>query len=255
MQSALSPHACPRCSRQLHVAQVSGVTLHGCGACGGLWLDNASTGQVLARINPQVVSLAQVAAKNAPQKVDLQASIRCPACTRELRRVPGGDPSLLIDICEEHGTWFDRDELQQVSALAEKRRREQLTAGVAGVAVAGAAGVAVAGAMAAQQASSGNLGASASDALSNLDAALAHRRGVPIHVSETARANATLAHRRQEGRAPGGQCRPPVPPPLHSPTPAPRWCTTHADGTRRGRGSHPAPCPSPAGTGPAGLGL
>jgi Zn-finger nucleic acid-binding protein len=169
MQSAPSPHACPRCSRQLHVAQVSGVTLHGCGACGGLWLDNASTTQVLARINPQVVSLAQLAAKNAPQQADLQAPVRCPACNKELRRVSGGAPSLLIDICEEHGTWFDRDELQQVSALAEKRRRDHLTAGVAGGAVvAGAAGVAVAGAMAAQQASSGNLGASASDALSNL---------------------------------------------------------------------------------------
>lgn len=145
------------------------MALHGCGACGGLWLDNASTTQVLARINPQVTSLAQLAAKNASQKADLDASIRCPACNKELRRVPGGDPSLLIDICEEHGTWFDRDELQQVAALAEKRRREQLTAGVAGGAVvAGAAGVAVAGAMAAQQASSGNLAASASDALSNL---------------------------------------------------------------------------------------
>jgi hypothetical protein len=58
--------------------------------------------------------------------------------------------------------------------------------------------------------------------------------GSRVTLSETARAHATLAHRRQEGRAPGGQCRPPVPPPLHSPTPAPRWCTTHAgrDGGR-----------------------
>ena len=146
MNSSLSHLSCPRCSRQLHLAHVKGVSLHGCGGCGGLWLDNGSTNQVLARVCSEVTTMASLAAQNARQQVDLAGAIRCPECHRGLRRVPGGDPSLLVDICDEHGTWFDRDELQQVAALAERRRREQQrSAALAGV----GAGVGLAGAAAA----------------------------------------------------------------------------------------------------------
>jgi Zn-finger nucleic acid-binding protein len=145
---------------QIQVPPAGTITLHGCGGCGGLWLDNASTSQVVARINPQVVSLAQSASKQAQQRVDLDASVRCPECSKPLRRVPGGDPSLLIDVCDEHGTWFDRDELQQVAALAERRRREQRTAVAAGGAV---AAVGVAGVAAMQSGAAQNLATSAGE--------------------------------------------------------------------------------------------
>jgi Zn-finger nucleic acid-binding protein len=148
---------------QIQVPPAGTITLHGCGGCGGLWLDNASTSQVVARINPQVVSLAQSASKSAQQRVDLDTSIRCPECGKPLRRIPGGDPSLLIDICEEHGTWFDRDELQQVAALAERRRREQRTAVAAGGAVAAAGVAGVAGVAAMQSGAAQNLASSAGE--------------------------------------------------------------------------------------------
>jgi Zn-finger nucleic acid-binding protein len=145
---------------QVQVPPAGVITLHGCGGCGGLWLDKASTSQVVARINPQVVCLAQSASKSAQYKVNLDLSVRCPECGKPLRRVPGGDPSLLIDICDEHGTWFDRDELQQVGALAERRRREQRTAVAAGGAVAAAG---VAGVAAMQSGAAQNLASSAGE--------------------------------------------------------------------------------------------
>ncbi|MCS6901601.1 MAG: zf-TFIIB domain-containing protein, partial [Polyangiaceae bacterium] len=101
-------------------------------------------------------------------QVNLDAPVRCPECGKPMRRAPGGDASLLIDICDEHGTWFDRDELQQVAALAERRRREQRTAAIAGgAAVTGVAGVAALQAGAAQNlnATTGEVGTSVGSAV------------------------------------------------------------------------------------------
>lgn len=178
MADSLSHLSCPRCAAQLHLAHVSSVQLHGCGRCGGLWLDNASAARLLARSCPEIGSLADLASQNAQQHADVEGAIRCPACQQALKRVPGGDPTLLIDICEAHGTWFDRGELQQVAALAERQRERQRaawsTAAGAGV---GLAGAAAAVALGAQDASVPRplegAGAAAVDAASTVGAAAA----------------------------------------------------------------------------------
>lgn len=70
------------------------IPVHGCGGCGGIWLDNDASSRVIAKINPDVVSLAQQAGVWAPDPGDEQPSIACPACSKPLLRVPGGDPSV-----------------------------------------------------------------------------------------------------------------------------------------------------------------
>lgn len=145
METTLSDSSCPRCKLRLHAASVGPITLQGCGGCGGLWLDNESTRVVIAQVNPEVTSLARMAASNAQKSPDLRQPITCPICSRLLRRVPGGDPSVQVDICDEHGTWFDRGELAQIADLARAHRRSHTAAGAAAaVGSLGLVGVAVA---------------------------------------------------------------------------------------------------------------
>lgn len=100
--------------------QVRDVLLRGCGRCGGLWLDNDASMKVIQSPRPDVLA----AAPGGPAPVDTEASIRCPLCQRSLARYPALDPSVQVDVCEDHGTWFDRDELRRVSTLAAQKRGE-----------------------------------------------------------------------------------------------------------------------------------
>ncbi len=73
----------------------------------------------------------------ARKRSDGEASLSCPECEREMEKVwmgPGGGyllpgvqregSSNSIDRCQEHGTWFDKSELQSVltslASLAKK---------------------------------------------------------------------------------------------------------------------------------------
>jgi Zn-finger nucleic acid-binding protein len=70
----------------LHTAQAGAIPVHGCGGCGGVWLDNEASSRVIAKINPDVVSLAQQAGVRAQTRADEQQPSACPACSKPLRR-------------------------------------------------------------------------------------------------------------------------------------------------------------------------
>ncbi|HLM72696.1 MAG TPA: zf-TFIIB domain-containing protein, partial [Polyangiaceae bacterium] len=52
-----SEHACPRCREQLYVGQASGVTLHGCGRCGGVWLGSACARRIAEALPGDAIEL------------------------------------------------------------------------------------------------------------------------------------------------------------------------------------------------------
>jgi Zn-finger nucleic acid-binding protein len=90
------------------MGDANGVVMHGCGLCGGVWLDNVAAQRVSQRYDERVVDLAGRARENATVRPDTRAVATCPACRREMGRRTFGQIS--IDYCD-HGTWFDAGEL------------------------------------------------------------------------------------------------------------------------------------------------
>jgi Zn-finger nucleic acid-binding protein len=64
--------------------------------------------------NRAPVELAQMTDKITPTK-DASGERRCPECRQTLVRETIGNVE--IDVCDDHGTWFDPRELEQVAVI------------------------------------------------------------------------------------------------------------------------------------------
>jgi Zn-finger nucleic acid-binding protein len=115
-QPDAAPLPCPHCRAELAAVRVGGTMVRECGACGGLWLDNAAFEALCADREQQAEVLAFRARAAVPAEVDTRIRYRtCPECgilmhRLNFRRVSG----VIVDVCREHGTWFDADELRRI---------------------------------------------------------------------------------------------------------------------------------------------
>ena len=97
-----------------------------CIDCGGIFIDNAATQELVRAFDRELVTLATTLGIGKGETIGsnvLQHDIACPHCTSRLEPVNLPSASLEIDICAEHGTWFDANELPKV-ARAYRRHRE-----------------------------------------------------------------------------------------------------------------------------------
>jgi len=90
--------------------------LDGCGSCGGIWVDNDGSRRIVQSLDTAVANLALRASEHATARPDTsRAGLPCPSCAQPLRRVRISRAEVDVDICDAHGTWFDRDELTSVA--------------------------------------------------------------------------------------------------------------------------------------------
>lgn len=125
---------CPHCRRVFGSVKVGEVELHGCAGCGGIWLDNESAQRVLASPEAVFVDLSARAAKHAGTARPRDPRPPCPRCSAVLARTRFHEVDL--DVCPEHGTWFDARELgwlvtslQEAWREREREREEEASAG------------------------------------------------------------------------------------------------------------------------------
>ena len=100
---------CPHCDRGLARVKLGEVELHGCGRCAGIWIDNDDAAKVIAAPDRAFWQLANSAARLAQLGRTLQPRPQCPVCARTLVRTEAHE--LVLDLCADHGTWFDAGEL------------------------------------------------------------------------------------------------------------------------------------------------
>lgn len=112
---------CPRCDVGLVSADAQGLTLHGCGVCGGIWLDNAATRAVVDQGPLLIAQLALRAANNASVACAPRSGGLCPVCAGRFQRAHSMD--VVLDVCAAHGTWFDAAELSTLIAQMNRSRR------------------------------------------------------------------------------------------------------------------------------------
>jgi Zn-finger nucleic acid-binding protein len=90
------------------------MVLHGCGQCGGLFVDIAGSRRLQKAFPMAATKLADRASAAARRSPDLLQGVACPVCQKQMTRTRLPDTTLDIDICG-HGTWFDRDELRRAA--------------------------------------------------------------------------------------------------------------------------------------------
>ncbi len=110
--------ACPACARPLVRAQVGSVEVHECHACGGLWLDRQAFEALSASRETQgavLGALPGAPGKEAAEAIQAVQYRPCPRCTQRMNRVNFARRSgVVLDICKDHGLWFDKEELRRV---------------------------------------------------------------------------------------------------------------------------------------------
>lgn len=120
--SSLEGKPCPACLAPLVAAPVAWTVLV-CNACGGVWADATASTRITRTVCRDLVDVAKQAARRADDErtsiVDRERC--CPACNATLRHDKLG--GVALDVCDAHGTWFDRDELGRVARNLDYERK------------------------------------------------------------------------------------------------------------------------------------
>jgi Zn-finger nucleic acid-binding protein len=125
---------CPACKgdRRLVTRRLGklDVAADECQICAGLWLGNKAFQHLARQAQNSLTAdetLAAVVSRAAPTAVTQQAVggkwryRHCPSCQRMMQRRHYAHKSgVIIDICRNHGVWFDADELHQILSWIRK---------------------------------------------------------------------------------------------------------------------------------------
>lgn len=116
--AASSQYSCPRCLRPLDVYQVGAFVVDACVDCGGLFLDNAASRELTRRFDRDLVTTATtlgIGKGTTVQPGVVQRDLACPRCSSALAAFFLPQIQVQLDVCAEHGTWFDANELPKVA--------------------------------------------------------------------------------------------------------------------------------------------
>ncbi len=112
---------CPRCKTNMESVVIGGVKVRECAACEGVWTDTATLRQICFDQEKQTAVLGMPSHLPSNDGVAIEKQVRylpCPVCKDLMNRVNFARFSnVIVDVCREHGTWFDRDELRSIVAF------------------------------------------------------------------------------------------------------------------------------------------
>ncbi|HEX8897768.1 MAG TPA: zf-TFIIB domain-containing protein [Chthoniobacterales bacterium] len=116
--AALSVLKCPRCAIDMSPVTIGNAQVRECNRCEGLWLDAAVFQSICADREQQSVILGDAVAGEHKREVVHEQPVRyipCPHCKQLMNRINFAKCSdVIVDVCKQHGTWFDRDELREI---------------------------------------------------------------------------------------------------------------------------------------------
>lgn len=109
---------CPDCRESMALLDCGPGVLHDCGRCGGQFVSHDGMRDLVERHD----LLDAVGRKPVPPATaDVRVRyVPCPACGSLMnRRNFGANSGVIVDVCAQHGTWFDPGELPRVLAFIE----------------------------------------------------------------------------------------------------------------------------------------
>ena len=108
---------CPRCHSQMVSVTIGSARVLECEQCLGLWLDVPSFEKICADREQQsaVLGVASHAGTGTGHETSKVNYVPCPECSQLMNRMNFARCSgVIVDVCKQHGTWFDRDELSRI---------------------------------------------------------------------------------------------------------------------------------------------
>ena len=118
------PPACPTCegAEPMAVRGIGGVWVRECAKCNGLWVPGERLDALIQRVADAARERAASGVARAElraRSVAVQFAYRpCPVCGHRMHRKNFGKRSgVIVDWCGTHGTWLDKDELEQIAAF------------------------------------------------------------------------------------------------------------------------------------------
>ena len=125
---------CPRCKIDLQSLKVGATGMRECLRCGGFWMGIEAFESLCADKEEQSVVISYAGSK--PRELDSLPSINyvpCPDCKQLMNRSNFAHSSgVVIDLCKQHGVWFDAEELPKIiefidkGGLARSREKEKI---------------------------------------------------------------------------------------------------------------------------------
>lgn len=105
--------SCPACSARM-IDSPNAPGAWGCPSCGGVWAGIGVANRFVSTLDPAVKELAHLSERAAgegrPRFLQHRA---CPDCRCWLASRVVRD--ITLDVCTNHGTWFDRGELAAIN--------------------------------------------------------------------------------------------------------------------------------------------
>jgi len=115
---AAAPELCPRCRVELNAVLVGAASLRECPRCEGIWTDTATLQQICADREKQAAVLGMAPPVLPEAVMETAGQIRylpCPVCGQLMNRVNFANFSgVIVEVCRQHGTWFDREQLRRI---------------------------------------------------------------------------------------------------------------------------------------------
>jgi Zn-finger nucleic acid-binding protein len=106
-------------------AGIDDARVHECPRCGGIFVPPEALAEILTRA--EVVG--GFSPRPSPSALGAVTYVSCPLCHKTMNRVNFGKVSgVIVDVCRQHGSWFDGGELTRVVAFAASGRLAQVGA-------------------------------------------------------------------------------------------------------------------------------
>jgi len=117
-----NPGECPRCRKPLENLQIGATSIRGCTVCDGLWVGVNTFENVCADREKQAAVLGFFDNRTVRgQSFTKVTYVPCPDCKQLMNRNNFARASgVIVDICKQHGVWFDADELSSVIEFIQK---------------------------------------------------------------------------------------------------------------------------------------
>ncbi len=113
---------CPRCRVALQVMKVAETHLRGCDKCDGMWLDVATFESICSDRERQSAVLGFLDTRTIKPEFKTKVNyVPCPDCGELMNRNNFARASgVIVDMCKQHGVWFDADELPAIIEFIRK---------------------------------------------------------------------------------------------------------------------------------------
>jgi Zn-finger nucleic acid-binding protein len=99
---------CPHCSNVLITLEFAGFEIDRCFKCHGIWLDS---GELEYLLGPETGNEYMKSMKSAHSD---ERQKKCPICSVKMAQMVIGKQGILLDMCRDHGIWFDAGELEKI---------------------------------------------------------------------------------------------------------------------------------------------